>query len=645
MRGGTVGLGGITMEKVLLVSMPFGALDRPALGLSQLKAELACNGICCEIRYFTFLFAEFLGSDEYQWIQSDLPYTAFAGDWCFTESLYGPRTMEDQHYLSEVFCGIWQQDRAAARRLLRIRNLVEPFLERCMTEVDWNDYAIVGFTSTFEQNIASLSLAQRVKSVSPSVNIVFGGANWEDAMGLELHRQFPFVDYVSSGEAEQSFPKLVRRILSNKPPSDSTDGGIAGVVHRDGSTSVSGGTAVQATNMDALATPDFSDYFNQLNTSTVVSSVFPTLLFESSRGCWWGAKSHCTFCGLNGNSMAFRSKSVGRVLEELDYLVDRWRTDQVEVVDNILDMRYFKDVLPALAESHRSYHLFYETKANLSRRQVELLSRAGVHRIQPGIESLSDHVLSLIHKGTSGLRNIQLLKWCKEYGVAVDWNLLYGFPGETAEDYHEQLELLASIRFLDPPGACGPIRLDRFSPYFNDPESYGLRNLRPIRSYSYLYPFDEASLAQIAYYFDFDYEQEVDPRGFASEVIRFVDELHRNRSSGSLRGNVRPDGQLVLIDTRSQFGTQSYVLSGLERAAYEYCDQLRSLRSIVRYLRQRTETIHETRVKEFLDSVIANRLMVTDGGHYLSLALEVRPDCNVRTTDPEDLHPVACEAQ
>ena len=74
-------------------------------------------------------------------------------------------------------------------------------------------------------------------------------------------------------------------------------------------------------------------------------------------------------------------------------------------------------------------------KANLTREQVRLLADAGVRHIQPGIESLSDHVLALMKKGVTGLRNVQLLKWCKEYGIEVDWNILYGFPGETREDY------------------------------------------------------------------------------------------------------------------------------------------------------------------------------------------------------------------
>ena len=57
--------------------------------------------------------------------------------------------------------------------------------------------------------------------------------------------------------------------------------------------------------------------------------------------------------------MTFRSKSAQRVLDELEHLVTQWQVEFVEVVDNILDMRYFKDMLPALAERQSPIRLFY----------------------------------------------------------------------------------------------------------------------------------------------------------------------------------------------------------------------------------------------------------------------------------------------
>jgi ribosomal peptide maturation radical SAM protein 1 len=334
--------------------------------------------------------------------------------------------------------------------------------------------------------------------------------------------------------------------------------------------------------------------------------------------------------------MAFRSKSPRRVLKELGYLLDRWRLDFVEAVDNILDMRYFRDLIPELARSGPRAQIFYEVKANLSREQVRLLRQAGIGRIQPGIESLSDHVLKLMRKGTTALRNVQLLKWCAEDGIVVDWNLLHGFPGETREDYAAMLELLRAIRFLPPPGACGPVRLDRFSPYYDDPAGFGLINVRPMAPYAYLYPFDDASLHRIAYYFDYDYARGSDPTGYADEVIAFADAWQRTPKSGRLLAVESAGGALTLIDTRSDAAFPEVRLEGPERAAYDYCDELRSGAAVVDHLRRAFPRVafDASRVLGFLDSLVANRLMVTDGVHYLGLALRARAPTAGPPTDP-----------
>lgn len=608
------------MDRVLLLSMPFGALERPTLGLSLLKPLLEGRGVACDLRYLGFAFADLVGCEDYLWVSSELPYTAFAGDWMFSVGLYGERPEADAAYVREVLQGQWRLDATSIRRLLHLRDYVEPFLDYCVASIDWRRYALVGFTSTFEQNLASLALAARVKAAFPDLPIVFGGANWEDEMGRELHRRFPFVDYVCSGEAEESFPRLVEGVVGGngfRPES------VRGLVFRRDGESVFTGRSSLTRDLDALPFPDFSDYFAALRDSGAGSGVLPTLLFETSRGCWWGDKSHCTFCGLNGSSMTFRSKSQERALEEVDYLVERWRIDRLEAVDNILDMRYFERFLPALANLRRAPSFFYEVKANLNREQVRLLAAAGVRRIQPGIESLSDHVLELMRKGTTGLRNVQLLKWCREAGVRVDWNLLYGFPGETAEDYAACLGLMQSIRFLEPPGACGPVRLDRFSPYHVEPELFGFVNVRPMLPYRYLYPFGEESLRRIAYYFEFDYDPAVDPGRVSDEVIRYVEAWRRRPETGELRASETGDGRLLLSDTRSDAVLPHLILDGPERAAYETCGAMRTPSAVARSLRRTfpDAEISDERVVRFLRSLVANRYMVSDGSYYLSLAL------------------------
>jgi ribosomal peptide maturation radical SAM protein 1 len=608
-------------RRVLLLSMPFGALDRPALGLSLLKPALAGRGIPCDVRYLNFSFSELIGTDLYQWIGTQLPYTAFAGDWTFTGELYGDDPGRRLAFVNEVLRETWRLTGNDVDGVLQVARMTRPFLDTWLAAIPWSEYALVGFTSTFEQNIASLAFAKRIKAAYPKLPIVFGGANWEGPMGLALHRQFPFVDLVCSGESDYSFPELAARIVGGKPVDDPP---IRGVVWRADGETRQAGPAEPVRELDALPTPDFSDYFHDLEQSPSGSGIVPSVLFESSRGCWWGAKSHCTFCGLNGGTMAFRSKSAARVLAEIDELVERWRFEFLEAVDNILDMRYFDEVLPAL--EGRGLKFFYEVKSNLSRAQVETLARAGVFRIQPGIESMNDHVLQLMRKGTTALRNVQLLKWCREYGVGVDFNILYGFPGETAEDYAQMLEILRMIRFLGAPAACGPVRMDRFSPYFEASAAFGMTNVRPLGAYRHLYPFAGETLHDIAYYFDYDYEAAVDPRGFADEVVAFSAQWSAQDLSGELTCSETADGALLVRDTRAEALFTELPLRGLEKTAYEFCDALHPARAVADHLATSCgATVDPDSVRECLDSLVANGVMITDGTNYLSLAVHTPP--------------------
>ena len=68
--------------------------------------------------------------------------------------------------------------------------------------------------------------------------------------------------------------------------------------------------------------PDYRDFFEQFERSRFGRGWQPSVFVETSRGCWWGERMHCTFCGLNGATMTYRSKSAPRALAELTHLAD-----------------------------------------------------------------------------------------------------------------------------------------------------------------------------------------------------------------------------------------------------------------------------------------------------------------------------------
>ncbi len=610
------------MTDVLLVSMPFGPLFSPSLGLSLLQPQVQARGLSCRIEYFTLPFAErVVGQHLYGKIASEsrAMSRAFAGEWIFSAALFDWSADQERRYIDDVLMKppAWlgrNPTRPPAARdvraLLAARRAAPAFLDWCADRIVEQSPRLVGFTSVFQQHLASLGLAKRLKARLPEVPIVFGGANCEATMGAETVRQFPFVDAIVSGEADAVFPLVAERAVRGESLDD-----VPGIVTRTSVAAVFASgrppTAPAITDMDALPFADYGDFTAQFGASAFSRDWQPTVFVETSRGCWWGERMHCTFCGLNGATMAFRSKSAPRALEEIAHLAEAFPGCDIQVVDNILDLKYFKTLLPALAERRLPVTLFYETKSNLKKEQVRLLRDAGVTMIQPGIESFSDEVLKLMKKGVSGLQNIQLLKWCKEIGVEPLWNFLLGFPGETPDEYARMAALMPRVCHLPQPSGVTAIRLDRFSPNFNDAGQLGFTRVRPLPFYEFLYDLPEAARHNLAYYFAYEYRKPQEVARYAEPLVKGVHAWRTAWKHAELI-SVDVDDALIVFDTRPRSSGPVSVLTGADRAIYLACDAIAE-----------ASQLHQANgaTASRLDAMVARGLMLRDGTRYLSLAV------------------------
>jgi ribosomal peptide maturation radical SAM protein 1 len=614
--------------RVLLVSMPWVAVVRPAIGVSLLKSILREHGIESRVAYGNLLFAARVGLDRYQ-VVHDLTTGVFAGDWLFAQHLFQD-AVDSKGYADKLRQLMGNAE--AYDTVMGMRAVVPPFLDECMDAFNVANYDIIGFTTTFEQNLASLSLARALKDRYPEKIVVFGGANCDGVMGIEMHRSFPWIDYVVAGEADLVFPRLVTHLSSRAavPP-------LPGIIARVQGESIPGPAAEPVQDMDAIPTPDYDDYFDALAATPFGREFQPMIPFESARGCWWGAKHHCTFCGLNAETMSFRAKSGARVLTEIETQKERYGSRRFMAVDNILPNEYFKTLLPDLRRRNLGVRLFYEIKANLKREHVKLLREAGVVALQPGIESLSTAVLRLMRKGTTALQNVQMLKLAREYGIHVAWNLLYGFPGEQAEHYAETPHIIEAIAHLPAPASVSPIRLDRFSPNFNQAAEFGFVNVRPFSTYSHLYPLPPERVANLAYFFRYEHGDGRRCETYMAETIQQVENWQRNTAS-ELTMRWDEDVELTIVDTRCGQAERRFCLSRLERELYELCADIRSRAALLAHARAyamvnlepaSSDQAIETWLDKFLDRMISDRLMLREGDQYLSLATNPTLDPDV----------------
>lgn len=310
------------------------------------------------------------------------------------------------------------------------------------------------------------------------------------------------------------------------------------------------------------------------------------------------------------------------MLSEIRALAQRGRGGSLELVDDVPPPAFFDRVLPQLVEDRLPVRLFCEVRPEATREHIRLLGRLGA-TVQPGIESLDDHVLKLVHKGSRALENVRLLLWCKTFGVRASWNLIVGFPGESDADYGRMQRLLPAIRFLEPPATCAPFRLDRFSEYAERAAEFGLHDVRPLLPYRYLYPFPEASLRKIAYSFEYTQTRDDELTAAVARVQAQVADWRSGPEPGEPRLRRDAQGGVGIHDTRVDAVAPRRRLDALEACVYTAAADIgrrEELRAAAAAAFPDREDV-SARVDEALRSFVADRLMVRDGDRYLSLAL------------------------
>jgi ribosomal peptide maturation radical SAM protein 1 len=613
----------ISPSRVALVNMPFSDSARPSIQCGLLKAVLGRAGIATDVLYLNLELAARIGGPTYRTI-AQFRTEFFLGEWLFSVAAFGPRHDEAAYF--EHFPGVQSLCREMncdSDWLVNLRTKHLPALvDQWSSNIEWSQYAIVGFTSTFEQNCASFALARAIKRKWPAIKTIFGGANFDGEMGREFVRSLSFIDYIVTGEGDYVLPRLVEQILLGANQVD-----IQGVSFRTNDAVVDGGSAAPVENLDALPDPDYEEYFQtlaKLGVQRTCGDFSPVMLIETARGCWWGQKHHCTFCGLNANGMRFRSKSPKRVSSELQRLAARYGILDFAAVDNIIDIGYLDSLCGELSSQRSDYRIFYETKANLTRSQLRSLANAGIVTLQPGIESLSTNILRLMRKGTTALQNVRLMKWALYYGIDLSWNILAGFPGETAADYREQCRIVSLLTHLQPPQGYGTIHLDRFSPYHFDP-AFPVKNVKPRAAYWFVYPDKCIDIDKIAYFFDHSMD-------FTLPVTQY-DPLYGLLAAWKAKWLSKPVPKLTyrrcpdwmrIHDTRGECPiTQTFV--GQQAKIYEMCSESDTTpRAVARDLAaasQRDKCVSADEVHKVMEMFCKQGLMLEENGHYLSLAL------------------------
>ncbi|MGY1826320.1 RiPP maturation radical SAM C-methyltransferase [Blastococcus sp. SYSU DS0541] len=607
---------------VALVSMPWMAPAMPSIQLGTLAASLRGADISCDRHELFVDYAAVIGVELYKLIANTLPFTA---EWLFARHYFGPEKGDyllgfwDEHPRSGYFTGTVEEE-----VLDVLGPVTHQFLLDAIDSVDWGSYAVVGFSLTISQVASSLALARLIKRRHPQVTIVFGGAGCAGIMGRAILRVSPYVDAVVHVEGESVLPDLVRRVQAGQPLD-----GLAGVSARTTTptgSSPSVGVELYRNRHDRPHI-DYQPYFQRIARLGLTDRLQVWVPFEGSRGCWWGQKVQCAFCGLH-EIMRFRDWKPADVLAELDHLYREHGLSRFFAVDLILPKEFHESLLPELASREERWTLFYEVKADMSRADAERLAAAGIRWIQPGIESLDHDLLRLIRKGTWPAHNIQLLRWSQELGIRASWNLLTGIPGATRAMYERMIGRIPLLFHLLAPSGCGDVQLHRFSPYFDEPEKYGVRYRGPHPLYRTVFPVAEDDLRDLVYLHEFEHVGG-DPTG---EIRAELEEVVEQWRAANRRGAVldiagSDEGHAVITDTRQSVAATTTVLDADEARLYRYLDTARARRSLAKEFAATEPDVFEALggdrgVDRLVQRWCDAALVFEDRGRVLALAVD-----------------------
>lgn len=490
----------------LIIVPPFIDMGMPALAPQLLQAMAKEEHMPVQILYANFSFAYETGLGVYDYLAND--YLYFSGERIFfTGAFDGCQDGIDLNKISDEY-GIpdhmlniknerirrlWHKtiytNQHEQTDLNEISNKALGWSVRIAKSIVENEYKVVGFSTTLGSVNACLCIANQVKKLNPEIITVIGGSSCDGIMAKGMLSIGHAIDFIFQGESDITFPRFLKNAHNGLFPDDK-------LIKEQ-----------KVMNMNILKVPYYGEYFDQLNyfnskSTDQVKNI--GVKYEASRGCWWNA---CKFCGLNGEKK-HRFKDPDLVMKDIDVLLKRNDARAIALADTIFPRSYYSDLLPKLSGKYEKLKLFLEIKGNVSLEQIIKLRQAGVVQVQPGIESLSDDLLKLMNKGITVKEIIQLLRYSRATDLYVVWNLLFGFPNDKINSYEEMNSLIPLLYHLPPPtNRISSLRISRFSPYFDQPEKYGIHNLKPAEIYKSYLP-KETDFNNYSFFYTGEFESE-----------------------------------------------------------------------------------------------------------------------------------------
>ncbi len=338
---------------------------------------------------------------------------------------------------------------------------------------DAPDLLGISITAT-SQIIPGLTLCRLIKESFPDIHVTIGGSIFTRLVDnlRRCERLFEVTDDFIVFEGETALLELVNQLEGKRNFSK-----VPNLIYRQNGKIVVN-QPFYSENLAQHPAPNYDGF--PLDRYLAPRTVLPV---QFSRGCYY---KDCAFCALTLDHQNFRQKDPNKVVDELQFLSEKYHTPYFFFTDECLALsptrRLCKEISSRDFDIEWTAELRFEK--NLSRELLTLMRDAGCEKIVFGLETYNPRMMDFMKKGITQENVQRICSDCVDLGIAVHCYIIVGFPTETEEEALETMNFIVENTKLNSSYgfSCQPclFDLEKEAPIMSDPSGYGVhRIMRP----------------------------------------------------------------------------------------------------------------------------------------------------------------------
>lgn len=309
-----------------------------------------------------------------------------------------------------------------------------------------------GITIGNGQIIEVEKCAKIIKEANPDNIIIYGGPLASSSPKILLENCL--CDYALAGEAENTFPELLRRLLGGEKYPSTDD--IPGLYYKQDGI-IKGKTHKKIGVLTKTSNPDYSEfdmdfylgYLKETNQSWEIMA---------SRGC----VANCTFCyKMVGSGLSVRS--VDDVLDEMEMIIKDYSLSKFYFVDDSLLVlkKWYRDFLKRKRERELEFNFVIQARIDaIDEELVREGKKNGLTCICTGVESISQLALDKMRKRITIEKVHEKIALVRRYGLELSVNFMIGFDWETEADWQNMHDFIRD-------NLAGQVKLNILTPLPN----------------------------------------------------------------------------------------------------------------------------------------------------------------------------------